>query len=286
MLERRERRSARAVPRPRSLRRGAFLVGAGDDGACSATGDRVLPALLIRLVLAASIAVLLLLGAEPAGAAPHVLRGPAQSSTQPPADSLPLSEPDVADGCGTRHKITTSPTETSSISVEVAGALEPGRYEVLIEVSDEGPGRAGQNPRTQDREQVVVDFHSGHRVAFGTAATPDLADGVRSAEWKGSLGPVELDQGADRVVVRHAFPRLDTGAHSLNVDCVTIVPLYEVPIVAPEASLVVLGLGGAAAGLFRLRQGLGTGVRAPGPTSAGSGNRPHTPSSDELGGRR
>ena len=64
-----------------------------------------------------------------------------------------------------------------------------------------------QNVTAQPNEQLRLDFYKDGNLVHQTGYTPDLADGVCFAEWRGSLGTFNAINGVDQVVIVH--PELD-----------------------------------------------------------------------------
>ncbi len=84
----------------------------------------------------------------------------------------------------------------------------PGPYpsefsaNVTIEVSDviiidSYGNRSGT--QTQHHEQIKIEFYKNNNKVTETNNTPDLADGVTTAQWIGSLGSVTLPNGTDEI---------------------------------------------------------------------------------------
>lgn len=103
----------------------------------------------------------------------------------------------------------------------------PSAFNGPVEVSiDEAVSWDGYTNRTnvsQDYEQWRVVFLKNGNIEWASNYTGDLADNVKSAEWKGSLGTAVLPNGADQVIIAHIGDNT-YGNGSTNSSANSVVP--------------------------------------------------------------
>lgn len=142
---------------------------------------------------------------------------------------------------------TTCPNERfldNSPSIGFPVSLDPGIYEVAVSVSDEYPGRefAPVDEQSHEQVRVVVHFEDGRAE---TGPSPDLEDGVIEATWDGSIGQITAETPVVGIEIIHVTP-VGFGANSLNVHCVSLHRVIEIPLfpIVPTAAIATLGLSG------------------------------------------
>ena len=127
-----------------------------------------------------------------------------------------------------------------SPSVGYPLSLPPGEYEVAISVDDSYPGREFARPEHQSREQVDVTLYTT-RGQVTSKPNPDLDDGVADVSWEGSLGRVTVEDEVVGVEIAHIGPNTG-GAHSLNVRCVWVYRIVEIPMFSLRPTAVLTAL--------------------------------------------
>lgn len=96
-------------------------------------------------------------------------------------------------------------TTSYLIPVNTYPALLTAGYAVTVNISDvvSYDGYAARNTVSQDNERWRLQFRKNGNVVHTTSFTNDLTDNVKQAYWRGSLGTVDLPNGADQIYIQH-----------------------------------------------------------------------------------